>query len=116
MKPDPLLQALDELERRHRRDYGQVRTWLFSVTKGPDGPISPPPLDDEHNRSVVPLLLDYEDVADALQVSPTTVKRLVRAGELPAVKVARSSRVRRCDLDAYVESLATQTHPHKETR
>jgi excisionase family DNA binding protein len=82
-----------------------VRTWLSAVTTGQDGSTPMPALEEGHTGSVAPMLLDYEDVADALQVSASTVKRLVRAGELPAVKVARATRVRRDDLAAYVERL-----------
>ncbi|MGH9281590.1 MAG: helix-turn-helix domain-containing protein [Acidimicrobiales bacterium] len=54
---------------------------------------------------MLPLLLDYEDVADVLQVSTATVKRLVSSGDLPAVKVAGARRVRRVDVEAFVARL-----------
>ncbi|MDP9388179.1 MAG: helix-turn-helix domain-containing protein [Actinomycetota bacterium] len=100
----PLLAVLDELERRRRRDFEQVRYWLIRATSGHDGSTPAGALDAVHTRPVT-LLLSLEDAADVLNVSPSTVKRLVRAGELPAVKVARTTRVRRSDLDAYVAAL-----------
>lgn len=49
-------------------------------------------------------LLTAGEVADLLRVSTMTVYRLIRAGELPAVRVGRSYRVRQVDLDAYLEA------------
>lgn len=49
-------------------------------------------------------LLTAGEVADLLRVSTMTVYRLIRGGELPAVRVGRSYRVRSVDLDAYLEA------------
>lgn len=49
-------------------------------------------------------LLTAGEVADLLRVSTMTVYRLIRGGELPAVRVGRSYRVRSQDLDAYLEA------------
>lgn len=51
-------------------------------------------------------LLTAAEVADQLRVSTMTIYRLIRRGELPAVRVGRNYRVRETDLDAY---LAAQT-------
>lgn len=53
------------------------------------------------------LAFSYRVAADRLGVSESTVKRLVKAGELPVVDVLGSRRIRSADLDAYLESLAT---------
>lgn len=51
-------------------------------------------------------LLTYDDVAALLSVSPSTVERLVRRGELPSVKIGtKIRRIRRVDLDRYVTEL-----------
>jgi excisionase family DNA binding protein len=55
-------------------------------------------------------LLTASEVADLLRVSSMTVYRLIRSGELPAVRVGRSYRVRREDLDAYLESQVVDPH------
>jgi excisionase family DNA binding protein len=44
-----------------------------------------------------------------LRVSSMTVYRLIKAGDLPAVRVGRSFRVRDTDVDAYLASRYTQT-------
>jgi excisionase family DNA binding protein len=53
-----------------------------------------------------PLLVDQKEVARLLNTSISTVKRMVAAGQLPGVKLGRATRVRRADVDAYVEGLA----------
>lgn len=49
-------------------------------------------------------LLTAAEVADLLRVSTMTIYRLIRSGELPAVRVGRNYRVRRAELDAYLEA------------
>lgn len=44
------------------------------------------------------------EVADQLRVSTMTVYRLIRRGELPAVRVGRNYRVRDGDLANYLDS------------
>jgi len=48
-------------------------------------------------------LLTLQQVADRLQVSMSTVRRLVSAGDLVAVRIGRNLRVRPEDLAAYIE-------------
>ncbi len=55
----------------------------------------------EHLR----LLLTVPAVARALSVSKTTVYELFSEGELPIVRIGRSSRVRITDLEDYVGRL-----------
>lgn len=49
-----------------------------------------------------PSLLTAAEVADQLRVSTMTIYRLIRRGELPAVRVGRNYRVRVQDLDTYL--------------
>ena len=51
--------------------------------------------------------LTTEEVLDYLQVNLRTVYRLIKAGKLPAVRVGRQWRVRRSDLDAWLEAQRT---------
>lgn len=48
-------------------------------------------------------LLTAAEVAERLRVSTMTIYRLIRSGELPAVRVGRNYRVRAGDLDTYLE-------------
>ncbi|MDA8314406.1 MAG: helix-turn-helix domain-containing protein [Actinomycetota bacterium] len=48
------------------------------------------------------------EVASALRVSSMTVYRLINAGELPAVRIGRSLRLRSEDLDRYLADRFTK--------
>ncbi len=48
-------------------------------------------------------LLTVAEVAGLLRVSTMTVYRLIRTGELSAVRVGRNYRVRSHDLDIYLQ-------------
>lgn len=48
-------------------------------------------------------LMTTEEVISYLRVNARTVYRLIQAGDLPAVRVGRQWRVRRGDLDAWLE-------------
>ncbi len=47
-------------------------------------------------------MLTLEEVANELRVSVQTVRRLIEAGQLRAVRVGRQLRVKREDLDDYI--------------
>jgi excisionase family DNA binding protein len=46
--------------------------------------------------------LTTEEVLDCLNVNSRTIYRLIRSGELPAVRIGRQWRFRRTDLDAWL--------------
>ena len=52
--------------------------------------------------------LTVQEVADLMRVSTMTVYRIIKSGELPAVRVGRSFRVRDVDVDPYLGSRYTQ--------
>jgi excisionase family DNA binding protein len=49
-------------------------------------------------------LLTVREVAETMRVSNMTVYRLIRAGELPAIRVGKHFRIRENELGAYLES------------
>lgn len=53
-------------------------------------------------------LLTVAEVAAELRVSTMTVYRLVQAGELPAFRIGKNYRIKREDLDAYLEAGAVR--------
>jgi excisionase family DNA binding protein len=57
---------------------------------------------------VRPSFLTVAEVADILRVSTMTVYRLVKAGDLPAVRVGKSYRLREDDIDAYLARRFTE--------
>jgi excisionase family DNA binding protein len=56
--------------------------------------------------AVASQLLRIETVAKALDLSRSAVYAVVARGDLPVVRIGRSVRVRRTDLDAFIERLA----------
>jgi excisionase family DNA binding protein len=47
--------------------------------------------------------LTTEEVLSYLKITPRTIYRLIRSGELPAVRIGRQWRFRRADLDRWLE-------------
>lgn len=47
-------------------------------------------------------LFTVAEVADVLRVSNMTVYRLIKAGELPALRVGKNYRIREHDLEAFL--------------
>jgi excisionase family DNA binding protein len=52
--------------------------------------------------------LTVQEVAQLMRVSSMTVYRLIKAGDLPAVRVGRSFRVAESDMNRYLASRYTQ--------
>ena len=48
------------------------------------------------------------EVANLLRVSNMTVYRLIQAGQLPAVRIGRSYRIREDDVDKYLAAQYTE--------
>jgi len=60
---------------------------------------------DQQSRS---RFFTVAEVAAVLRVSTMTVYRLIKAGELRAVRVGRSYRLREDDVDGYLEQRYTE--------
>jgi excisionase family DNA binding protein len=56
------------------------------------------------NKTTVNKLLRLTEVAERLDISLPTVRRLVKDGSLQTVRVGRIFRVRPQDLEAYIQS------------
>jgi excisionase family DNA binding protein len=57
----------------------------------------------------MPSFLTTEEVLTYLKVTPRTIYRLIRTGELPAVRVGRQWRFRQNDLDAWLDGQANHS-------
>ncbi len=55
----------------------------------------------------LPTFLTTEEVLGCLKVTPRTVYRLIRSGELPAVRVGRQWRFRKGDLETWLTAHET---------
>lgn len=95
-----------KLRRAHRRrPSAPALELLAELIRSMSGQSAIADSDGAHDRPM-PLLLTLERVADELgEISVSTVKRLIRDGALPAVKVNGSTRVRAIDLENYVAGL-----------
>ena len=62
-------------------------------------------MSQSHSRA---RFLTVAEVADLLRVSSMTVYRLIKEGDLPAVRIGKSYRLREDDLDAYLSKQYTQ--------
>ena len=49
------------------------------------------------------------EVAQLMRVSTMTVYRLIKAGDLPAVRVGKSYRIRENDINSYLDSRYIET-------
>lgn len=63
------------------------------------------PVADASDTEPVAELLTYREAAVALGVAERSVRRLVAAGALRAVRLNRLRRIRRCDLDEFIDRL-----------
>jgi excisionase family DNA binding protein len=51
-----------------------------------------------------PVVLSIPQAGAYLSVSSDTVRRLIRSGRVPHARIGNSIRIRRADLDGYIES------------
>jgi excisionase family DNA binding protein len=54
-------------------------------------------------------LLTVAEVANVMRVSNMTVYRLIKSGELPAVRVGKNYRLRETDLERFLEERSVRT-------
>jgi excisionase family DNA binding protein len=54
-------------------------------------------------------LLTVAEVAAAMRVSNMTVYRLIKGGELPAVRVGKNYRIRESDLARFIDDRSVRT-------
>ena len=54
-------------------------------------------------------LLTVSEVANAMRVSNMTVYRLIKSGELPAVRVGKNYRLRETDLERFLDERSVRT-------
>jgi excisionase family DNA binding protein len=66
---------------------------------------------ERRQLSTTGVLLTVSEVAAAMRVSNMTVYRLIKLGQLPAVRVGKSYRIRQSELDAFLESRSVNVEP-----
>ena len=63
---------------------------------------------DQSGKTRPVAALSIPDAGTYLGVSSDTVRRLVRAGELPHARIGNSIRIRRVDLEEYLQERTTR--------
>lgn len=69
-------------------------------------------MSEQESNGAARTLMTVAEVADSLRVSTMTVYRIIKAGELPALRVGKNYRIRAVDLDAYLSSGEVRVHEH----
>ena len=59
------------------------------------------------SKALSSAFLTTEEVLGCLKVNPRTIYRLIKSGDLPAVRIGRRWRFRRADLDEWIERQRT---------
>lgn len=112
-----VMDALRRQEHRHRMNHWPVPASVpalvdeigFRVSRGQSGSPDAAPAQPRDGGVEARLMVRYETAARMLEVSMSTVKRLVRDGSLPVVHVGRGiSRIRVADLEAFTAGLNAQ--------
>ena len=60
-----------------------------------------------HSKATFAAVLTTEEVLSCLKVNPRTIYRLIKTGELPAIRIGRQWRFRRADLDEWIDRQRT---------
>ena len=60
-----------------------------------------------NSRASQPAFLTTAEVLSCLKVDPRTIYRLIKTGELPAVRIGRQWRFRRDDLNEWIDRQRT---------
>jgi len=63
-----------------------------------------------HTEGATPAFLTMDEVLGYLRVTSRTIYRLIKAGDLPAVRVGRQWRFRQSDLDAWLNRPQTNVN------
>ena len=60
-----------------------------------------------NGKAPISAFLTTEEVLSCLKVNPRTIYRLIKTGDLPAVRIGRQWRFRRSDLDRWIDRQRT---------
>jgi len=60
-----------------------------------------------HRKATYSAFLTTEEVLSCLKVNPRTIYRLIKTGELPAIRIGRQWRFRRADLEEWIDRQRT---------
>ena len=65
---------------------------------------------EHRTEGTTPAFLTMDEVLGYLRVTSRTIYRLIKTGDLPAVRIGRQWRFRQTDLDAWLSRQQTNVH------
>ena len=102
------LERLRQALQAHRETLQELEDALLKLDKGL------PRSEASEGSDGVPRLLSIDEVCRALGMGKSWTYRRIKSGEIPSVKLGRSIKVRREDLDKYLESQRYQPSEEAE--
>ena len=99
MDRDGPLQRLKQALRAHREALEELESALLEFEKSIEGEARERPQSEERLG-----LLAIPEVCQELGMGKSWVYRRLRSGEIPSVKLGRSIKVKRADLEGYLEN------------
>jgi excisionase family DNA binding protein len=99
MDRDDSLRRLKQALRTHREALEELESALLQFEESIEGEARERPLSEERLG-----LLAIPEVCQELGMGKSWVYRRLRSGEIPSVKLGRSIKVKRADLEGYLEN------------
>jgi len=81
----------------------------FSVTRGQQGPHSAHPPPSEQIEPMKLRLVRYETAAELLDISVSTLKRRIAAGDFHPISIGGATRLRVAELDEFIANQTQET-------
>ena len=102
MDHDGSLQRLKKALRAHRGSLEELESALLQFEESFDGEVQERPQETQERKGLD--LLSIPQLCQELGMGKSWVYRRLRSGEIPSVKLGRSIKVKRADLEEYLEN------------
>jgi excisionase family DNA binding protein len=102
MNRDGSLQRLKQALRAHRGSLEELESALLQFEESFDGEVQERPQETQERKGLD--LLSIPQLCQELGMGKSWVYRRLRSGEIPSVKLWRSIKVKRVDLEEYLEN------------
>ena len=102
MDRDGSLRRLKQALRAHRGSLEELESALLQFEESFDGEVQERPQETQERKGLD--LLSIPELCQELGMGKSWVYRRLRSGEIPSVKLGRSIKVKRVDLEEYLEN------------
>ena len=102
MVPEHSLKQLKQALQAHRQALEQLESTLVQFEQSISGEVTLRPQEEEEQRGVQ--LLSIPQLRQELGMGKSWLYRRLRSGEIPSVRLGRTIKVRRDELEQYLES------------